>query len=383
MSIDIKHIKKEKSNKKLNKTDKEKSAIVEFFNKDIKLFNSGMKDKKKERYYADLGILLSSGIDIKTALELIVEEQKKKSDKELFNTIQNDVLNGMSLSEAMQKTDKFSNYEYFSLRIGEESGRIIEVLTELTTFYSKKIKQKRQLTSAFSYPIMVLVTAIGAIFFMMNFIVPMFEDVFKRFGGKLPALTQNIIDLSAFFEKYSGYFFLFILVIIVFLFSQKKKKWYRNISSKILLKLPLFGKIVKKMYISRYCQSMALLISSKTPMLRAIQLVRNMIGFYPYEIALDKIADDILHGKALYQSMAQFNIFERRMTSLIKVAEEVNQLDTIFERLNKQYSEELEHNIGMISSLLEPLMIVFVGCLVGVILVAMYLPLFQLSTTIY
>ncbi|OFX26851.1 MAG: hypothetical protein A2033_08155 [Bacteroidetes bacterium GWA2_31_9] len=128
---------------------------------------------------------------------------------------------------------------------------------------------------------------------------------------------------------------------------------------------------------------MALLIASRTPMLRAIQLVRNMIGFYPFEKALDIIDSDIMSGKSLHESMKKFSIFDNRTISLVKVAEEVNQLDTIFERLNKQYSDELEHRIGMMSSLLEPAMIIFVGVLVGVILVAMYLPLFQLSTSIY
>ena len=108
-----------------------------------------------------------------------------------------------------------------------------------------------------------------------------------------------------------------------------------------------------------------------------------MIGFYPFEKALEKIDQDILHGKDLHQSMKQFALFDKRMISLIRVAEEVNQLDKIFERLNKQYSEELEHQISIMASLLEPLMIILVGVLVGTILVSMYLPLFQLSSSIY
>jgi len=382
VSIDLKNIEKKKKTVK-TPSSKQQSQVMDFLNRDISLFGNSLSDKKKERFYSDLGILLTSGIDIKTSLELITDDQRKDKDKQLFNNIQQMVLNGESLSEALHKTGKFSNYEYFSLKIGEESGRISDVLSELSGFFNKKIKQKRQLVSAFSYPVLVLITAVAAIMFMMNFIVPMFVDVFKRFQGKLPYITQVIINISDIISNWAGLFFITLTVFIIFLYSQRKNEWYRSITSRIMMRLPIFGPIVKKIYLARFCQSMALLIASRTPMLRAIQLVRNMIGFYPFEKALDIIDSDIMSGKSLHESMKKFSIFDNRTISLVKVAEEVNQLDTIFERLNKQYSDELEHRIGMMSSLLEPAMIIFVGVLVGVILVAMYLPLFQLSTSIY
>lgn len=356
---------------------------MDFLNKDIALFSSGLKDKKKERFYSDLHILISSGIDIKTALELIVEDQPKKKDKDLFTAIKNKVLNGSSLSDAIDASGKFSAYEYFSIKIGEESGRLVDVLTELTTFFNKKIKQKRQLVGAFSYPVLVLVTALAAMFFMMNFIVPMFQDVFKRFHGKLPYITDLIIRFSDVFTHYIGYFFLLAFSLGIFMYIQRKSVWYRNFSSRVLLRLPVFGSIVKKIYMVRFCHSMALLIGSRTPMLQALRLVRNMIGFYPIEVALESIDREVMRGKSLNESMKKFKIFDKRIVTLVRVAEEVNELDAIFTRLNKQYSEELDHRISLISSLLEPIMILFVGALVAVILIAMYLPLFQLSTSIY
>ena len=382
MSIDLKNIEKKKKPAKAGNASQQ-SQVMDFLNRDISLFGNNLSDKKKERFYSDLGILLTSGIDIKTSLELITGDQRKAKDKLLFNSIQQMVLNGESLSESLNKSGKFSNYEYFSIKIGEESGRISEVLNELSGYFNKQIKQKRQLVSAFSYPVLVLVTAVAAVMFMMNFIVPMFVDVFKRFQGKLPYITQVIIDISNIISHWAGLFFLCLTLFIIFLFSQRKQEWYRSLTSRIMMRLPIFGPIVKKIYLARFCQSMALLIASRTPMLRAIQLVRNMIGFYPFEKALEIIDNDIMSGKSLNESMKKFSIFDNRTISLVKVAEEVNQLDTIFERLNKQYSEELEHRIGMMSSLLEPIMIIFVGALVGVILVSMYLPLFQLSTSIY
>jgi type IV pilus assembly protein PilC len=218
---------------------------------------------------------------------------------------------------------------------------------------------------------------------MLNFIVPMFVDVFKRFNGEMPALTKNIIALSGFFKAYIGYMLLVIILLAGFLFSVRKTESFRAKSAVILLKLPLFGKIIRKIYLTRFCQSMALLLGTKTPMLRSLGLVKKMIGFYSFEKAIEVMESDIMHGKLLHQSMGQFDLFDTRIISLVRVAEEVNQLDVIFSKLNNQYNEELEHQIGMLSSLLEPAMIVIVGGLVSVILISMYLPLFQLSSSIY
>ncbi|MDP4209209.1 MAG: type II secretion system F family protein [Bacteroidota bacterium] len=359
------------------------TKVVGLLNKDIRLWGKKLKDRKKEGFYSELHVLLSSGIDIRTALDIVVEEQKSEEDRKLFTAIKTDVVGGAGLSDAIFKTGNFSTYEYYSLRIGEESGRIKDVLADLTLFYSKKIKQQRQITSALTYPVMVLITAILAVQFMLTFIVPMFMDVFKRFNGKIPALTQAIISASQFMRSYSWLLLLIFVSVVVMLISIRREEYFRKWSSALMLKLPLFGDIVQKIYLSRYCQSMTLLLGAKTPMLRSLGLVRQMIGFYPFEKAIEVMEDDILHGKLLHQSMARFSFFDTRIISLVRVAEEVNQLENIFSKLNAQYNDELEHRIGMLSSLLEPIMIIIVGGLVAVILIAMYMPLFQLSSSVY
>ncbi|HBS87705.1 MAG TPA: type II secretion system F family protein [Bacteroidales bacterium] len=378
MAIDLKNIKQSGTTAKKEKP----GGLSEFLSRDIKLFPSKLNDKKKERFYTDLGILLTSGIDIKTALELIVDDQKKKEDRAMFEKVMGDVINGLSLAESILKTGKFSAYEFHSLQIGEETGRVTEVLSELAKYFNKKIKQKRQLVSAFSYPVMTLFVAIAAVVFMMNFVVPMFMDIFKRFGGELPALTKLVVDTSRAFGQNIGWITFVIIAAVILMYTQRKQIWYRKAVSTIILKTPLFGDIINKVYLARFCQSMSLLISARTPIINAIELVRKMISFYPYEIALEKMQKDIMNGMSLHESMKQFPIFDKRTISLIKVAEEVNKLDSVFERLNKQYSEEVEHRVGVMSSFLEPVMIIFVGLFVAIILVSMYLPMFKLSTTV-
>jgi type IV pilus assembly protein PilC len=382
MGIDLKEIER-KTSERRNIPKNRSNFNLDFLNKEITLFSSNLSDKKKERFFSDLSILLTSGIDIKTAMEIIIEEQEKAVDKNLYIGISNEILKGKSLSEAILDTQKFSNYDYFNIKIGEESGRINVILTELNSYYSKKIKQKRQLINAFTYPILVLITALAAVVFMMNFMVPMFVDIFSRSNKELPYLTKLIVKISDFFSAYFGYFLLLSFIVVVTGYFIRKNKMYRKISSQILLKLPLFGNIIKLIYLERFFQSLALLIKSKVVLLKSIQLVKNMIEFYPFVESLEIIEDDILHGELLNESMMKFSLFDKRIISLIKVGEEVNRLDEIFEKLNKQYSEELEHKISLLSSLLEPILIIFIGILVAVILIAMYLPMFQMGSSIY
>jgi|ERR1700757_184875 len=359
----------------------EKSAF-DFLNKDITLFSKEINDKIKERFYSELTILFSSGVDIRSSLEIIIEQQKKEKEKKVFTQIKDIILQGGSLSGAMQKTEKFSAYEFYSIQIGEESGKLPDVLRELAKFYASKIKQKRQVMNALSYPILVLCSAFGAVFFMMRFMVPMFEDVFKRFKGELPAVTKLIIKMSDFLGKYSLVIFLVPLSIGILAYTQRNNPLYRKIMSSIGMRFPIFGSLVTKIYLARFCHSMNLLISSKTPLVTSISLVKKMVGFYPIEVSLEQIQQNIEKGKSLNQSMAAYPIYPTRMISLLKIAEEVNQLDNMFDKIGKQLTEEIEHETSLIGSLLEPIMIVLIGGIVAFILIAMYLPLFQLSTSV-
>lgn len=379
--IDLNKMNAAKSTTAASAKESDKSAF-DFLNKDIKIFDSGFNDKKKERFYSELSILFAAGVDIRSALELIEEEQLKEKDKKIFAQIKEAVISGSSLSKAMEQTGVFSTYEFYSLQIGEESGRLTEVLLELTNFFTKKIQQKRQLVSALSYPAVVFFVAIGAIFFMMKFVVPMFSDVFKRFKGELPYFTKLIIRWSDFFSNYSLYMLIGFVTVFGFLYSQRKAIWFRKLGAELILRTPVMKDMIGKIYLARFCQSMNLLISAKTPLVTAIDLVQKMVGFYPIEASLEIIREDVMKGQSLHTSLSKFKIYNKRMISLIKVAEEVNQLDTMFARLAKQYSDEVEHQTSILGSLIEPIMIIFLGVLVSVILIAMYLPMFQMSNTV-
>ncbi|HEY2582444.1 MAG TPA: type II secretion system F family protein [Mucilaginibacter sp.] len=369
--------------KKVVKSSKvsDEGGLIALLNRDISFGKKELDDKKKEYLYLELSSLLLAGINLKSSFELITADQQKEKDKQLYKNIQDAVLGGTTFSQALQQTGKFSLYEVYSLQIGEETGKLIEVLQDLAKFYQNKIKQRRKIVSALTYPCVVLTSSLGAVFFMLKFVVPMFGDVFKRFGGKLPWITEKIIGVSNAMENNFWRVMIFILLFVAFILFTRKTKKFREIFSKIVLQTPLIGNLVQKIYLARFCNSMRLLINAKLPLLRAIALIRQMINYYPIESSLQKVEDDIMNGKSLHQSLQEFKVYPSKMIQLVKVGEETNQLDYFFGKISEQYIEEVEYKTSTLSSMMEPLIIIFLGLIVGVILISMYLPLFQMSNS--
>lgn len=364
---------------KHTKEKKEGFDIDSLLKKEITLFSS-FSNKKKEAFYIELAVLLKAGLELKDALELIATEQKKEVDTQLFKNIITDLIAGKNLSDAIKAQKKFSEYEYYSIQIGERTGTLQNVAEELGNFYKRKNEQRRTVINALSYPIVVLCTAFLAVLFMLQFVVPMFADIFKQNKVELPWITQKIIAMSNSFTKYYWVLFLFIVLIFVFIKVFKTKEWYKKITTATLLKIPFVGEFVRKVKLAQFTQAISLLVGAKVPLLNGIQLTKNMIEFYPLQKALEKVENSILIGKTLHESISLEPFFDKKMSSLIKVAEETNQTETIFNRLTYQYNQEVENKSKMISATIEPLIIVVLGGIVAVILVAMYLPMFKLST---
>lgn len=345
-------------------------------------FGKSFTNKKKEAFYTELSVLLNAGISLKEALSLIANEQKKEKDKLQLESIVTTILSGSSFSTSVKNNKDFTEYEYHSIRIGEETGTLQKVTKELGLFFKRRNEQKRTVVSALSYPIVILITAILAVLFMLRYVVPMFADIFKQNQVELPWLTKMIIKASAFFQDY----FLLIIIVVLGLFIGKrlvsKKDWYKKHSTKVLLKIPFVGELLRKMYIGQFTQAVALLTSAKVPVLNSIQLTKKMIDFYPLKTSLNEVEQNILQGKNLSESLQKHAVFDRKMISLLKVAEETNQNEFIFERLTTQYNEEIQYKSKMLSTVLEPLIIIFLGALVAVILIAMYLPMFTLSSVL-
>ena len=345
-------------------------------------FSKSLSDKQKEIFYRELSMLLKSGVDFKKALEILGNQSTNKFEKEIIIELKDKVVEGRSIYESIKETKQFSPYEYYSIQIGEETRKLEEVLAELQKYFNRKIQMKRQIISVLTYPAIVMLVTFLVLYFMLNKVVPMFSSVFKQFGSELPKSTQIIIKLS----NHSGAIFTIVLAVIIGLIAThtllKKEQNYRAFTTKIILRTPYFGKLIQKIYISRFCQAMNLLITSKTTLINSLTLTAKMIGFYPIEIAIEEIKEDITRGASLHESLKKHTVFENKMVSMVEVAEQVNQLETMFERLTEQYNEEINHQTKMIGVILEPMIIIVIGVIVGIIMVSMYAPMFDLSKII-
>jgi type IV pilus assembly protein PilC len=350
-------------------------------NKDIQI-GKALPDKVKEHFYTEFAALLDAGMDIQRALELLIEEQDKQRRKAVYEKLRDDLVAGSSLAKAMEVSGHFSPYEYQSIRIGEESGKLRPVLVHLGKYFDDKVKLKRHLIGVFTYPAFVLLITIGVLYFMLDTVVPMFKEVFEQFGKELPYLTQQIVKVSENFTIYLYSFFGIIAAIVFLHFSQRKELWYRKLIGNIMISIPVFGKLFKKIYLARFTQSMSLLMTSRTPLVRSIELVKEMINFYPIEEALDSAKQELLMGNELHKGLAKYSIFDKRFISLIKIAEEINQLDVTFERMTKQYSSDIDHQTKLLGTLMEPFIIILIGAIVGVIMIAMYMPMFNMTDVI-
>jgi len=363
------------------KTATKSKSAKSFLNRDIQLFNK-FTDKKKEAFYNDLETLVKAGVDLKKAFEIILEEQEGQKDEEFYNGIYQNILSGKSLADSLKASGKFSEYEYYSIVIGEESNLLVEILNELKLFFKKKTDLKKQITSVLSYPIFVLVATIGIVYFLLTSLVPIFSKIYKQFDSELPALTKTIVYISEHIFYFMGIGLAVLLGVIVFVYTQKSKIWFRNATSQIALKIPVLNNYLKKVHITRFTSSLQLLLSANTPLIKSLDLTKKMNSFYPLDSILDDVILQVTKGNSLHDVLKKHSFFPRRFISLVKVGEETNELDTMLSKLSTQYYEELEHQTKIISKIMEPLMLLLIGGFVGVILIAIYLPLFNLSNII-
>ncbi|GAB5400857.1 MAG: type II secretion system F family protein [Aureisphaera sp.] len=361
---------------------KSKEEKVSFMNREISLFGKGMSNRAKEEFYAELSVLLNSGINLKTALDLISEMQRKPKDQGLIMRISNEIVSGSSLYDALEKDSNFSAYEYQAIKIGERTGKLPKIVEDLREYFNRKNELRRQLVSSLSYPIIVLILAVVVVFFMLRYVVPMFVDIFTQNKVELPWLTQQIVKLS---NLVTGNGFVIVLIVSaigIFFKWASTTDWYYRLIGKFQLKIPVLGNYFQKVYLIQFTQAMALLTNAKIPVVNGIALVRDMIRFYPLEKTLYAIEKDIIQGTKLNDSFAKHPFYDKKMIALLKVAEETNQTEYIFQKLYDQYSTEIKYKGQMMTTVFNFMLTLIVGVIVAVILVAMYLPMFKLSSLI-
>lgn len=336
----------------------------------------------KRTFFFQLQTLIRSGLSFSRAFELIIEGAKTK-EKALYVRIFDEVVSGKELWRSLEADKAFTELDRSIVRIGEETGRLVDALAFLTDYYQKREEQKRMVTSALIYPIITLSIAVIVLVFMLLVVVPMFEQVYARMGGELPSVTRQIIRMSESAPAVLGIVFLLGLLMygVRHLFGSSDK--YQSIISGILMNLPIVSGIVRKYQVSRFCRIMHLLVSSDVTILQSLCLLRGIMTFYPYRKSIIEACLMIEQGQTFTDCMSQYeSLYGKPFLVMLKVGEETNSLEQMFHIQANDLTAELEHEIEQLNNITEPCLILAIGAIVAFILIAMYMPMFKLGMTI-
>jgi type IV pilus assembly protein PilC len=339
-----------------------------------------LTDARREMFYAELHALLTAGLDFSAAFRLLIEGEGDRRTKALLEELYAAVVRGETLAEAMRRSGAFRPLECGVVRIGDETGRLARTLDFLRDYYRKRAAQRRMVASAVSYPVVILAVAAAVVAFMLSVVVPMFEEVYARMGGELPALTRGIIALSKAFPAYAAVAVIAGGGLYLLYRANRQREEVQRWRAAILLRLPVAGEIIRKNMQAQCCKLLDLLCAAGVPLLAGVGMLREVIGFHPYRKSFDEIARRLERGDAFAETLARFpDLYDRKLTALVRVGEQTNRLPEMLRRQGETLTEELEYAIRRMGAMLEPALILCVGILVAVILIAMYMPMFSLG----
>lgn len=333
--------------------------------------------------FSELHSLLTSGLDFGRSFRLLIEGESDRRLKPLLESLYASVVRGNTLWESFAAGRHFTALDCGVLRIGEETGRIDESLHFLADYYRKRVEQRRLITAAVSYPLIILVTAIVVLIFMLTVIVPMFAQVYARMGGELPGITQGMIRLSRVFPFYFASGLLLLAGAGIFWGIYGKTDRVQSVAVRVLLKIPGIGVLIRKNHQARFCKLLYLLYGSGVPLLNGIAMLRDIITFYPYRQSFLRMGQELQQGKRFADTLALFPaLYDRKLVTLVRVGEETNRLGDMLRKQEDDLTRALEHELKQLGNLLEPVLILCVGGLVAWVLVSMYLPMFRLGGVI-
>jgi type IV pilus assembly protein PilC len=336
-------------------------------------------DSQKYYFFQQMSILLDAKLDIKTAFRVLIKSTKKEAILIQYNQVLAELIGGKPLSDCLHKLNYFSTLDIHFIKIGEETGDLLFVFNHLKLFYQQRIKQRALIRTALGYPILVILITFSALLFMTNFVVPMFETLLIQTGGKLPAITQGVLMVSKIARTYWWFVILLFSILGILHLRYKNNLAYQDFIHLILIKVPYFGSLYKKVIILRFFIVLHLCIERKTTLTKALNLAIVSIKVPQYSNRLKLANEQVIKGVPLSIALENTSIFDERSLAFIKVGEEVNKLGSMCNTIINTTNDEIESQIKLLNQLIEPLLILFLGTIVGIILISMYLPLFELS----
>ena len=343
-----------------------------------------IKQKDIAIFTRQLATMMKAGVPLLQAFDIVARGATNPRMTKLLTDIRSDVETGTSLSSAFRKHPMHFDALYCNLVEAGEAGGILEQLLDRLAIYQEKtIAIKQKIKSALMYPVAVIIVAFIVLTVIMIFVIPAFEDVFKSFGGELPAPTLAVIAMSKFFVSW---WWLMAIVIggggFFFFQSWKRSEKMQIAMDRLLLRLPVFGDLIHKSVIARWTRTLSTMFAAGVPLVEALDSVGGASGNAVYQIATDQIQRDVSTGSALTTSMTTTGVFPTMVLQMAAIGEESGSLDHMLNKAAEFYEEEVDDMVKGLSSLMEPFIIVILGTLIGGIVVSMYLPIFKLGAVV-
>ncbi len=350
-------------------------------------FGSGKKRitaKDIALFSRQLATMMSSGVPLVQSFEIIGRGHDNPSMQDLILAIKADVEGGNTLTDAMRKHPYYFDDLYCNLvQAGEQAG-ILEGLLHKIALYKEKVEAiKGKIKKALFYPVAIVVVAFIITTILMIFVIPQFEALFKGFGADLPALTKIVIKISEFFQAWWWAIFGGIGGVVYGLVEAKKRSRKVNQAlDRMLLKMPILGEIVTKATVARFARTLATMFAAGVPLVEGMTTVAGASGNIVYETAILKIRDSVASGMSLQASMRQTGLFSNMVVQMVAIGEEAGSLDAMLGKVADYYEQEVDDAVDGLSSLLEPIIMAVLGVIIGGLVIAMYLPIFQMGNVV-
>jgi len=332
-------------------------------------------------YSRQLSVLIDAELPLTQSLNILAEQTKNKYFKNVIKDIREDVEAGSTLNQAKRKFPNVFDDLYCNLvASGEQSGSLDIMLRRLAEFLEKIVRLKAQVRQAMIYPVAVLSFSIIVVIFMLWKVIPVFASIFLELGAELPLLTSIVLSLSIFIQKYILFIAIGFVVAVFGLRYWRKTYSGRKISDKFILRMPLFGKLLEKVGLSRVTRTLATLLSGGVPMLESLKITSSTAGNVIVEDFIMQARSMVAEGTSLKDAFKEKGRFPFMMIQMVGVGEATGTLDEMLTKLADFYDEEVEYSVANLLSVLEPILLIFVGLIVGSIVVSMYLPIFDLMS---
>lgn len=359
------------------------------FSKEINLeelkerFGRKIQVKDLALFCRQFSTLINAGVPLYNGLVILKEQMQNPAFRKVLDQVADDLRQGRTFTAAVERHPRvFPEIFVHMVEAGELGGVLDEVLERMAVHFEKENEIQGKVKSATTYPLVILVVALGAVAFILGFVMPTFAGMLTGFGAELPAMTKFVLGLS---EAVQSYWWAGLIGLGLMLFGASqaiKKHQVRYIIDKVSLKLPIFGDILVKVAVSRFSRTLGTLMRSGVPLMQALDVVQKTVGNLAITEGVRKAQESISQGRGMAGPLQQSGVFPSMVVQMVSVGEETGALDTLLEKIADYYDMEVNNVVGRLSTIIEPIMMVVLGGIVGFLVVSMLLPMFELITNV-